>query len=188
MMSHSAEGQESGSRLAVWFCLRGYQSQAVSQGWVSECLTELKEGFSSKLTRRAVGWQLQCRSNWMSPCSQHGSPRACGGGERHTNHTALYDLVSKSHTIIYTLFYSLEMSLALAHIYGMGPAEGMNTRRQGSLGTILEFGYHNLQSKIGELLDCAILCYVLLPVNFRKGNCVQKLYYRNPSYSNGGWN
>lgn len=81
------------------------------------------------------------------------------------------------------------MSLALAHIYGTGPAERMNTRRQGSLEIVLEFGYHNLQSKIEELPDCAIVCYVLLPVNLRKGNCVQELYYRNLIiYSNGGRN
>lgn len=54
IMSHSAEGRESGSRSVVWFCLRGSWSQAVSQGWVSKWLTKLNGGFSSKLTHRAL--------------------------------------------------------------------------------------------------------------------------------------
>lgn len=40
-------------------------------------------------------------------------------------------------------------------------AEGLK-----SLGTVLELGCHNLQSKIGESFYYAIAYYILLPINF----------------------
>lgn len=42
------------------------------------------------------------------------------------------------------------------------------------MGIILKFGYHDLQSKIGASLYSAIACYILLHMNFRKGNCMLK--------------
>ena len=53
--------------------------------------------------------------------------------------------------------------LGLIYLFMDETAEGLK-----SLGTVLEHGCHNLQSKIGESLYYAVAYYVLLPVNFQE--------------------
>lgn len=91
--------------------------------------------------------------------------------ERERHHTAMLTQ-SPNHTPSFPLFLFIRHeSLGLAHIQE-GTTEGMNTRRPGAPGTSLECGYHNLQSKIGASLYYSIACYVPLPMNVRKGNCM----------------